>query len=56
MEQLDASSTTSTTAVPRVVGEPLDSWIPVTAGLAVLAVIVLAGLFVRRRTRRSNGD
>ena len=44
-----ASSTTSTTEVPRIVGEPLDSWVPVAAGLALLAAILAAGLLVRRR-------
>ena len=47
-----STSTTETTEVPRIVGEPLDSWVTVAAGAALLVVIVLAGLLVRARSRR----
>ena len=49
--EVESTSTTSTTMVPRVVGEPLDSWIVVSAGLAVLALVLIAGLIVSRRLR-----
>jgi hypothetical protein len=45
-----AVAETTTTMVPRVVGEPLPSWVVVGAGLAVLALIVVAGLVARRRS------
>ncbi len=41
---------TTTTVAPRVVGEPLPSWVLVGAGLAVLALILLAGLLARQRS------
>jgi hypothetical protein len=44
---------TTTTEVRRVVGDPLPKWVVIGAGLALLAVILLAGLFVRRRTGAS---
>ena len=40
---------TTTTEVRRVVGDPLPSWIPWTAGIVLLLVILLAGWWVRRR-------
>ncbi len=40
---------TTTTEVRRIVGDPLPTWVLVGAGLAVLAVIVVAGLLARRR-------
>ncbi len=42
---------TTTTEVQRVVGEPLPSWVVIAAGLALLAVILLAGFVVTRRRR-----
>ena len=47
-----ATSTTSTTEVPRVVGEPLADWIVYAAGLALLVAIVVGGLVIRRRMDR----
>ena len=41
---------TTTTEVRRVVGDPLPTWVVVGAGLALLAVILLAGYLVRRRS------
>ena len=49
--EVEGTSTTSTTMVPRVVGEPLDAWIVVSAGLAVLVVILVVGVVVTRRMR-----
>ena len=46
---------TTTTAVPRIVGEPLDRSTVILAGLALLVVILLAGLLARRRLR-AGGD
>ena len=40
---------TTTTEVRRIVGEPLPTWVVVGAGLAVFALIVVAGLAARRR-------
>lgn len=45
-----AADATSTTAVPRIVGEPLPEWVVVASGVALLVVIVLAGLWVKART------
>jgi hypothetical protein len=42
---------TTTTEVRRIVGDPLSAWVVIGAGLALLAVILLAGLLVRRRSR-----
>ena len=47
-----STSTTSTTEVPRIVGEPLDVWVTVLAGVALLVAIVLGGLLIRRRADR----
>ncbi len=44
---------TTTTEVRRVVGDPLPEWVVIGAGLALLAVILLAGFLVRRRSRVS---
>ena len=43
---------TTTTEVKRVVGDPLPPWVVWSAGAAVLAVIVVAGLVTRRHTAR----
>ncbi len=40
---------TSTTAAPRVVGDPLPPAVVVGFGLALLAMILLAGFIARRR-------
>ena len=50
-----AQATTSTTAVPRVVGDPPATWVPVVSGLALLLAIVVLGVIVNRR-RRAAGD
>jgi hypothetical protein len=42
---------TTTTEVRRVVGDPLPKWVVIGAGLALLAVILVAGFLVRRRSR-----
>ncbi|CAN5714620.1 hypothetical protein BH20ACT1_BH20ACT1_07350 [soil metagenome] len=39
---------TPTTEVQRVVGEPLPTWVVVGACLAVLGLILIAGLIARR--------
>lgn len=43
---------TTTTEVRRIVGDPLPSGVVVGAGVALLALIVIAGLLVRRRSSR----
>ena len=42
---------TTTTEVRRVVGDPLNEWVVIGAGVALLVAILLAGYLVRRRTR-----
>ena len=42
---------TTTTEVPRVVGEALPTWIPWAAGIVVLVLILLAGWYASRRAR-----
>ena len=51
MHALLAAAITTTTEAPRIVGEPLPSWVVVAAGLALLLVILAAGLAARRRGR-----
>lgn len=49
-----APATSSTTeAVPRIVGEPLPSWVVLAASAALLVAIVVAGALVNRRLRAS---
>jgi hypothetical protein len=50
-----AAQETTTTEVPRIVGEPLASWVVLAASAALLAAIVVGGLLVNRR-RRPGGD
>lgn len=51
---LTARATTSTSeAVPRIVGEPLPEWVVLAASAALLAAILLAGLLANRRLRAS---
>ena len=42
---------TTTTEVPRIVGDPLPSWIFWGSGIVLLLAILAAGWFVRQRTR-----
>jgi len=46
------ASTTSTTEVQRVVGEPLDTWVTVSAGVGLLVAILVLGLLTRARMAR----
>jgi hypothetical protein len=48
-----ATVRTTTTEVPRIVGEPLDSWVVLAAGAALLVVILVAGFVTQRRLSRS---
>ena len=41
---------TTTTEVRRIVGDPLPKWVVIGAGIALLALILLAGVIVRRRS------
>ncbi len=45
------STTTTTTEVQRVVGDPLPTWEFWAAGVVVLAFIVLGGLWFSRRSK-----
>ena len=45
---------TTTTEVRRIVGDPLPKWVVLGAGLALLVVILVAGVLVSRRTRVSS--
>lgn len=47
---LSAQTTSST--VPKIVGEPLSEWIVVLAGLAVLVAVLVAGVVMRHRMRQ----
>ena len=49
LDFLLAAAQTTTTEVKRVVGEPLPTWVVLGAGAALLVVILVAGLAVRRR-------
>ncbi|MBA2624679.1 MAG: hypothetical protein H0U89_03630 [Acidimicrobiia bacterium] len=40
-----------TTEAERFSGEPLPGWVLIAAGLAVLVVVVLVGLLLRRAAR-----
>jgi hypothetical protein len=57
MPSLFAAATTTTTVpeVPRVVGDPLPLWIWWVAGIALLVVILAAGLWARSRQDRVPG-
>lgn len=48
-----AAETTTTTSAPRIVGDPLPLWVVVGSGIAMLALIVVAGLLARRRSAAS---
>ena len=48
-----AAETTTTTSAPRIVGDPLPLWVVVGSGIAMLALIILAGLLARRRSAAS---
>jgi high-affinity Fe2+/Pb2+ permease len=48
---LVAQVTTTTEEVPRIVGDPLPGWVVVLAGAALLAIILVAGIMVSRRSR-----
>ncbi len=50
-----AAQETTTTAVPRIVGEPLPSWVVLAASAALLAAIVVGGVLANRY-RRPDGD
>lgn len=43
---------TTTTEVPRVVGDPLPSWVVILASLALLVVVLVAGWLATRHTRK----
>lgn len=47
-----AAASTTTTEVPRVVGDPLPLWIWWLAGIAVFAAIAAGGLWARQRQGR----
>jgi hypothetical protein len=49
-----ATTTTTTDEVPRIVGDPLPTWIWFGSGLLLLAAILIAGYVVSRRTRNTH--
>jgi hypothetical protein len=53
---LVAAEATTTTAVPRMVGEPLPDGVVVGSGLVLFAVIAGAGLWLRRRKDDDEDD
>ena len=44
-----APDATTTTAVPRIVGEPLPEGVVIGSGLVLFVVILVAGLWLRGR-------
>ena len=52
MPGLFAAVSTTTTEVPRIVGDPLPTWIWYLSGLLLLAVILAAGYWAQQRQRR----
>jgi hypothetical protein len=45
------ATTTTTEEVPRIVGDPLPLWVWWGAGILLLVVIVVGGLWARRKMR-----
>jgi hypothetical protein len=45
------TTTTTTDEVPRIVGDPLPTWIWFGSGLLLLVAILVAGYVVSRRNR-----
>ena len=48
-----ATGTTTSVPPPRIVGDPLPSWVVLAASAALLVAILVAGLLVSRRLRAS---
>jgi hypothetical protein len=48
------STTTTSAAVRRVVGEPLPSWVVLAASAALLVAILAAGFLAERHRRRAD--
>lgn len=46
-----AQTTTTTEEVRRIVGDPLPRWVVIAAGVALLVVILAAGVVTGRRSR-----
>jgi hypothetical protein len=46
---------TTTTQVPRIVGDPLPLWVVGLVAVSLLAVIIGAGLLAQRAIRRRDG-
>jgi hypothetical protein len=51
-----APDATTTTAVPRIVGEPLPEGVVIGSGLALFLVIAAAGLWARSRRSPEDRD
>lgn len=51
MPALFAAAATTTTEVPRVVGDPLPTWLVWLSGGVLLVLIVAAGVWARNRQR-----
>jgi hypothetical protein len=49
---LAVQDTTTTTAVPRVAGDPLPPWVAIAVIIGVLVFIIGGGLLVNQRTGR----
>ena len=49
---LAQATTTTTEAVPRIVGDPLPTWVWFGSGVLLLVAILAAGWYVSRRTPR----
>ena len=53
MQVVEATGTTTSVPPPRIVGDPLPSWVVLAASAALLVAILVAGLLVSRRLRAS---
>jgi hypothetical protein len=43
--------TTTSSIAPKIVGDPLPTWVVLAAGLALFVVVVAGGMLLRRRAR-----
>lgn len=49
---LVATEATTTTAVPRIAGDPLPSWVVIAVGIGVLLFVLIGGALTNRHLRK----